>query len=60
MKDLSGPCSYRFFKPQKAWIQQRAREEGHGSEVVYLRQLVERDMKRAGRKSSNRAKKAVG
>ena len=49
MKDLSQPCSYRFFKDQKAWIQRKAKEQGHGSEVVYLRQLIESDMKRIKR-----------
>lgn len=48
MEELSQPCSYRFFKDQKAWIQRRAKEQGHRSEVVYLRLLVEDDMKRNG------------
>lgn len=55
MKDLSSPCSYRFFTHQKAWIRRKAREQGHDSEVVYLRSLVEADIQRK-RKSSNRAK----
>jgi hypothetical protein len=42
MEKLSEPCSYRFFETQKAWIKKRAVEQGHGSEVVYLRQLVMR------------------
>ena len=49
MKDLSPPCSYRFFTHQKAWIQRKAKEQGHDSEVVYLRLLVEADIKRAKR-----------
>ena len=50
MKKLSEPCSYRFFETQKAWIKRRAVEQGHGSEVVYLRQLVAADMQRQKRK----------
>lgn len=50
MKKLSEPCSYRFFETQKAWIKKRAVEQGHGSEVVYLRQLVAADMQRQKRK----------
>lgn len=46
MEELSQPCSYRFFKDQKAWIQRRAKEQGHSSEVVYLRRLIQEDMRR--------------
>lgn len=50
MEKLSEPCSYRFFEAQKAWIKKRATEQGHGSEVVYLRQLVTADMQRTSTK----------
>jgi len=49
MEKLSEPCSYRFFETQKTWIKKRAVEQGHGSEVVYLRQLVAADMQRQKR-----------
>lgn len=56
MEKLSDPCSYRFFETQKAWIKRRAVEQGHGSEVVYLRQLVTADMQR---QKPAKARKAV-
>jgi hypothetical protein len=55
MEELSQPCSYRFFKEQKAWIQRRAKEQGHRSEVVYLRRLIQEDMKREARREKVRA-----
>ena len=54
MKDLSEPCSYRFFNHQKAHIQKKAREQGHESEVVYLRSLVEADIKREAKRQAKR------
>ena len=54
MKDLSEPCSYRFFNHQKAHIQKKAKEQGHESEVVYLRSLVEADIKREAKRQAKR------
>lgn len=50
MERLSSPCSYRFFDDQKAWLQDQAKKEGHRSEVVILRRLVEQAMRPASRK----------
>lgn len=49
-KDLLPPCSYRFYGDQKAWLQRKAKEEGHLSEVAILRRLVEQAMKSDGKR----------
>ncbi len=54
-KNLQAPSSYRLYGDQKSWLQQKAKEEGHLSEVAILRRLVEQAMKADGK----RLKKAV-